>query len=226
MWCPKCQIAIEMRRSSEEHGERIQLSDSFLPQSCPHCGYLLAEGTDHERGKIDPWEERLEDELAEVRELLAESSRLRTSTTRIDPPPEKVEQSTTGSYPTSAQKGRAFARMTQCARNALPRTPSIILILLGVGLLSGPWIHGFESIGQTGLSLEWVGHVILSIGGLLWLRDSIRYGQEISRKIDATIAGLHVLRKEIATPPQPNDAHHQLADLKRRLAAVARSVNL
>ena len=110
-------------------------------------------------------------------------------------------------------------------KNALPRTPSVILLLLGVGLLSGPWIQGFETIDQGELSLEWVGQVILSVGGLLWLRDAVRNNQEMSGKLDAAIAGLHVLRTDIATPPQSLDAHHQLADLKRRLAAVARSVH-
>ena len=114
--------------------------------------------------------------------------------------------------------------MRRPVKNAMPRTPAIILLMIGVGLMSGPWIQGFESIGHHGLSLDWAGQLLLSVGALLWLRVYVRQGEEISGKMDATIGGMHVLRREIATPPQPSDAHLQLADLKRRLAAVARSV--
>ena len=217
--------------SVEAYRGKVPPADFSKPPVCPHCGSLIAECNEtafQENDQLDSWEERLEEELAEVRELLAESSRLRSSTTRIDQKSasasEPAERPLTRAPDPSDQVATTFGRMNRSAQNALPRTPSIILLLIGVGLLSGPWIHGFESIGQNGLSLDWAGHLILAVGGLLWLRDMVRYGQEMSGKMDATIAGLHVLRKDIATPPQPNDAHHQLADLKRRLAAVTRSV--
>ena len=233
MWCRRCQITLESPSTSSLEADRgkMPLADFSNPPACPYCGSLLAacnETAFQENDQLDSWEERLEEELAEVRELLAESSRLRSSTTRIDQKSasasEPAERPSTRAPDPSDQVATTFGRMNRSAQNALPRTPSIILILIGVGLLSGPWIHGFESIGQNGLSLDWAGHLILAVGGLLWLRDMVRYGQEMSGKMDATIAGLHVLRKDIATPPQPNDAHHQLADLKRRLAAVTRSV--
>ena len=237
MWCPHCQIAIETPPpgSIEEYREKVPLAGPSIPRGCPHCGSVLAESKADAAhtgdtqlqadAPLDRWEERLEEELAEVRELLAESSRLRASTTRVDPPTPPDRQPARAVPPEPNRPTGTPRRLPRFAKNALPRTPSVILLLLGVGLLSGPWIHGFESIGQVELSLEWVGQVILSVGGLLWLRDAVRNNQEISGKLDATIAGLHVLRTDIATPPQSHNAHHQLADLKRRLSAVARSVN-
>ncbi|MDG2409597.1 MAG: hypothetical protein P8M53_11365 [Pirellulales bacterium] len=233
MWCRRCQITLESPSASSLEADRgkMPLANFSNPPACPHCGSILAEYTEtpfQENDQLDSWEERLEEELAEVRELLAESSRLRSSTTRIDKKAEStsepVKRPSTLEPDPSGHVATTFGRMTRSGQNALPRTPSSILLLLGVGLLSEPWIHGFESIGQNGLSLDWAGHLILAVGGLLWLRDMVRHGQEMSGKMDATIAGLHVLRKDIATPPQPNDAHHQLADLKRRLSAVTRSV--
>ena len=237
MWCPHCQITLEAPPpgSIEEYRGKVPLAGLSTPRECPHCGSVLAdskaeaahaEDTSHQdEAPLDRWEERLEEELAEVRELLAESSRLRASTTRVDSTPPPVRQPASTVPPEPSRPARTPGRLPRFAKNALPRTPSVILLLIGVGLLSGPWIHGFESIGQGELSLEWVGQVILSVGGLLWLRDVVRNNQEISGKLDAAIAGMHVLRTDIATPPQSHDAHHQLADLKRRLAAVARSVH-
>ena len=237
MWCPHCQIALETPPpgSIEEYRGKVPLAGLPTPRECPHCRSVLAdskaeaanaEDTElQEEAPLDRWEERLEEELTEVQELLAESSRLRASTTRVDSPPTPVQQSTRAVPTESNPSPIPPRRLPHVVKNALPRTPSVILLLLGVGLLSGPWIQGFETIDQGELSLEWVGQVILSVGGLLWLRDAVRNNQEMSGKLDAAIAGLHVLRTDIATPPQSLDAHHQLADLKRRLAAVARSVH-
>ena len=164
--------------------------------------------------------------------MLDESSRLRESTARIDasahPVPDPVGHPQAvpqrGSPDRTEESTNTFERMRRAEKDAMPRTPSVILLLLGMGFMSGPWIEGFESIGRHGLTLEWAGQLMLSIGGMLWLRDYVRQGQDVSGKLDATIAGLHVLRRDIATPPQSSDAHRQLADLKRRLSAVARSI--
>ena len=232
MWCYRCQTEIDMPAPStvESYRGNVPLPD-FSTSACPHCDSPLFSraNTDHQHGEapIDAWEERLEQELAEVRNLLAESSRLRESTKRVDPPVTRaLDAAEHDELPEvcGAKEGpKTFDRMRRPVKYLMPRTPATILLLLGLGLMSGPWIKGFESIGQHGLSLEWAGHVLLSVGTLLWLRDYIQQGQELSGKMDATIAGLHLIRREIVTPTHHDDAHLQLADLKRRLAAVARS---
>ncbi len=233
MWCCYCQTERDTPAppAVEAYRGNVPLADAPTPL-CPKCGSRLVFDADTDLQldvpSIDDWEERLERELVEVRQLLAESSRLRESTTREDPPGirtrEAAENCTRLRMDRTGSPSRSFGRMTRPIKNALPRTPATILLIVGVGLVSGPWIQGFESIGHSGLSLEWAGQLFLSVGALLWLRDYFRQGEEISGKLDATIAGMHVLRRDIATPSQPNDAHFQLADLKRRLAAVARSV--
>ena len=230
MWCYRCQIEIDMPATStlEAYRGQVPLAD-LSTAACPHCGSPLFLHADNEpqlaEARIDDWEARLERELADVRELLAESSRLRESTTRVDPPVAKALEAEEESTVSSAkQEPKTFGRMRRPVKYLMPRTPAVILLLIGLGLMSGPWIQGFESVGQHGLSLEWAGQVLLSVGALLWLRDYVQQGHELSGKMDATIAGLHLLRREIATPTQSDDAHLQLADLKRRLSAVARSV--
>ena len=233
MWCYRCQTEIDTPPAPavEAYRGNVPLAD-FPTPACPDCGSLLFPNADtdpqHADAPIDEWEERLEQELAEVRQLLAESSRLRESTTRVDPPVTKTLRATEHvGQPAAAdadEASKTFGHMRRPVKYVMPRTPTIILLMIGVGLMSGPWIQGFESIGQHGLSLDWAGQLLLSVGALLWLRDYVQQGQEFSGKMDATIAGLHVIRREIATPPQSDDAHLQLADLKRRLAAVARSV--
>ena len=229
MWCHRCQTEVDMPAPStvEAYRDHVPSAD-FSNAACPHCGSPLFLRPDnnpqHAEARIDDWEARLEQELADVRELLAESSRLRESTTRVDPPVTKALEAEEESTLSSAkQEPKTFGRMRRPVKYLMPRTPAVILLLIGLGLISGPWIQGFESIGQHGLSLEWAGQVLLSVGALLWLRDYVQQGQELSGKMDATIAGLHLLRREIATPTQCDDAHLQLADLKRRLSAVARS---
>ena len=233
MWCYRCKTEIDMPAppTVESYRGNVPLAD-FSTSACPHCGSPLFSHADidsqHAEAPIDGWEEHLEQELAEVRELLEESSRLRESTTRVDPPVTKTletpEHAERPKVAYTKEGPKNFGRMRRPVKYLMPRTPAIILLLLGLGLMSGPWIQGFESIGQHGLSLEWAGQVLLSVGALLWLRDYVQQGQELSGKMDATIAGLHLLRREIATPAQSDDAHLQLAELKRRLAAVARSV--
>ena len=234
MWCCRCQMEFDVPAPPpvETYRGNGALLDFHTPV-CPHCKNQLTPGVDtdsqRDAASIDDWESRLERELAEVQQLLAESSRLRESATRVDPPVKKVRDAAENSKSLKVDQADAtiktFGRMKRSAQNGMPRTPAIILLMIGIGLMSGPWIEGFESIGNHGLSLDWAGQLLLSVGGLLWLRDYIRQREEFSGKIDATIAGIHVLRREIATPPKSSDAHLQLADLKRRLAAVARSIN-
>ena len=230
MWCHRCQTEVDMPAPStvEAYRDHVPSAD-FSNAACPHCGSPLFLRPDnnpqHAEARIDDWEARLEQELADVRELLAESIRSRESTTRVDPPvSEALEGAEQSTVSRASEAPENFYRMRRPVKYLMPRTPAIILLLIGLGLMSGPWIQGFESIGQHGLSLEWAGQVLLSVGALLWLRDHVQQRQELSGKMDATIAGLHLLRREIATPTQSDDAHLQLADLKRRLAAVARSV--
>jgi len=236
MWCEQCNKTVIFPPQDEVETLRgqVPLVDPTSGMFCPDCGHRLRYSASAPAGDsnavdadLDAWEERLEEELEEVRELLAESRDLRESFTRIDPPDARPEPEVARVELVSpaSKPERISATIRRSSRGGLPRTPAVILFMLGVGLLSRSWITGLEAIGTTGLSLDWVGQMTLFCGGLLWLRDAMRSEQEMSGKLDATIAGLHVLRKDLATPTAPNDAHRQLADLKRRLGAIAQTAS-
>ena len=229
MWCEQCNKTIIFPPQDEVETLRgqVPLVDPTAGMFCPYCGHRLCYSASTGDANLDPWEERLEEELEEVRSLLAESRDLRESFTRVDTPAARSEPvvACVETVPPASKPARVSATIRRSNRGGLPRTPAVILFMLGVGLLSRSWITGLEAIGTTGLSLDWIGQMTLLCGGLLWLRDAMRSEQEMSGKLDATIAGLHVLRNDLATPTAPHDAHRQLADLKRRLGAIAQTAS-
>jgi len=229
MWCEQCDktIILPPQHEVETLRGQVPLVDPAGGMFCPDCGNRLRYSASAGDANLDPWEERLEEELEEVRELLAESRDLRESFTRVDTPAASRQPEVARVEPVSPapEPERVGATIRHSNRGGLPRTPAVILFMLGVGFLSRSWIIGFEAIWTDGLSLDWIGQMTLLCGGLLWLRDAMRSEQEMSGKLDATIAGLHVLRKDLATPTAPHDAHRQLADLKRRLGAIAQTAS-
>ena len=230
MWCHHCQKSVDLAPPAalEAYRGQVPLADLSGVSFCPDCGHRFSAPYAESPPTLDSWEERLEEELEEVRGLLEESRDLRASFTRVDTPAVQLEPEVPVTDPVTLldPPTHPTAKMPRIRTGGLPRTPAVILFMLGVGLLSESWISGFEAIGTAGLSLDWIGQMILLCGGLLWLRDAMRSERAMSGKLDATIAGLHVLRKDIAAPPEPHDAHRQLADLKRRLSSIARTADL
>ena len=159
MWCEQCNKTIIFPPQDEVETLRgqVPLVDAASGMFCPDCGHRLrrsaSEGDANEGdANLDSWEERLEEELEEVRELLAESRDLRESFTRVDTPAARPKPEVARVEPVSPapELERVGATIRRSSRGGLPRTPAVILFMLGVGLLSRSWIIGFEAIGTAG----------------------------------------------------------------------------
>jgi hypothetical protein len=240
---------IQHRDCSELRG-CVPLFPNPQRRVCPRCGTAggddspESENPRHEElANLDCWQWELDEQLADVQRLLASKKRrdpahiLALGSAPKDRPTKFFQHL---QRPATAMplRGTATRRALKSHSNAgrllfAGGSASLAgLIMIFWYLLGGPF-----ACWTAGLAAILSGQTALLVGSLLLLLDVHRRNQEVSAKVDTTIAGLHVLRKEnkiaqlpetlrTATPEPdtPNLPLQRLAFVKERIVQIARSL--
>ncbi len=217
---------------------------------CPRCG--TAGGGDspepdtprhEELANLDCWQWELDEQLADVQRLLASKKR-RDPAYNLTPGSKPEDRPT--KFSPHLQRPATVNSLRGTATQRVPNSHSHagrLLFAGGSAFLTGLIIIFWYLLGgpfacwTAGLAAILSGQAALLVGSLLLLLDVHRRSQEVSAKVDTTIAGLHVLRKENkiaqqpetprSTRPEPDTPSlplQRLAFVQERIVQIARSL--
>jgi hypothetical protein len=243
MWCEFCQSDVQPQRPARTRIDQLRgnvpLILDRVTSICPTCQRSLGDGEapDHQRGRwhqpghvdFDSWNWQLGQQLADVRRLLTRSADLRA---RYRPAANEPADGGGDQTVPELDLPRVLVALKKCAHQPAALrllVPSALAFLSGGALLGWSLLSGETVLWNARLAAGLTGQAALWLGGLLLFLEIWRKDREISNKIDTTIAGLHVLRKEIKTegsvdPPTGGETPRgRLSQIKYRIRAIARA---
>ena len=259
MRCTVCQrdidpITSDPRKIDDCHGLRgcVPLLPTVSPVACPDCDTML--GVNHARPANPPTTaltkkhlmySELDEQLSNVRTLLASQERRRVAD-RCFPknmtPEPTVRVETHHPSETNNTSLSRSANTTQMASGISAGVWRILLpggaaCTFGFMMLLWSLLTSQTEWSNAGLAAMITGQAALLTAAML-LFGHVRHGhRDLSAKIDATIAGLHVLRKEqriarsASRLPASNTAlfhdrklQQRFADIKKQITKVRHSL--